>query len=409
MSTHPTFALDNLLAPEVIADPHPLYAELRERHPAHWNAQLQLWVITRYEDVGALLQDPRVVGGWSEERADMQRGEPDDLAGLRSLNAFRKTTVIAQEGAEHARMRRLLQLAFTPRLVELMRATIQHETDRLLDQVLARGSFEAVADLAAPLPRRIIFALCGVPEPMHEPILGGVNALTTSLGIHNPPPGFMARLAADLRAGQEQIRALIAQRRAGPRDDLLGALLLAEEHGDVLSEQELVALVYGLLIGGIETTIRMIGNSLLTLLQHPAGLAQLRANPGLIGTAVEELLRFEPPVRQVMRLAAADLELHGQRIPRGQILLLSLAAANRDPRRFADPNRLDLARQPNRHLSFGYGPHFCVGAALARLEIQIAISTVLRRLPQLRLTGEPPRWEHDFIVRGLQALPLLFD
>jgi len=403
--THPASALDQLFSPEVLANPHPLYAELREQHPVYWNSMFQFWVVTRYKDVASLLQDPRL--GWSQGNSDMQNYSPDDIAGRSYLESFRTSTVVAKDGADHARLRQLIHTAFTSRIVEQMRATIQRETDRLLDTVLAKGSFEVLADLAMVLPRRIIFALCGVPDHAYKQIVRGADALVLSMSAQSPQPGSFATWADDLRAGEALLRDLIAERRTAPRDDLLGALLRAEENGDLLSEQELVNFVYALLLAGFETTAHLIANGLLTLLRHPDQLERLRGNPALIGNAVQELLRFEPAIMNVMRLTREPLSLHGQTIPTGQVVLLSLATANRDPRQFPAPDRLDITREPNRHLSFGYGPHYCIGAALARLECQIAIGSVLERMPGLRLAGEPLHWLPNFLVRGLHALPLL--
>lgn len=405
MLTRPASVLDHLLAPETIANPHSFYGELREQHPVYWNAQFQLWVVTRYDDVSTLLQDPRL--HWSQGNPDMQDTGPADLAGRHYLESFRANTIIAKDGAEHTRLRRLIHAAFTPRIVEQMRATIQRETDRLIDAVLTKGSFEVLADLAAVLPRQTIFALCGVPDHAWRQIVRGADALVFSLSEQRPPPGRFAAWADDLRVGEAYLREFIAGRRAAPQDDLLGALLLAEENGSLLNEQELVNFVYALLLAGFETTAHLIANGLLTLLRHPEQLECLRSDPALIGSAVQELLRFEPAVMNVMRLTREPLSLHGQTIPPGQVVLLSLATANRDPRQFPAPERLDITREPNRHLSFGYGPHYCIGAALARLECQIAIGSVLERMPGLRLTGEPLRWLPNFLVRGLHSLPLL--
>ena len=404
MLTHPASTLDHLFTPEVLANPHPLYAELREQHPVYWNGTFQFWVVTRYKDVSALLQDPRL--GWSHGNADMRNYAPDDIAGYNYLESFRTSTVVAKDGADHARLRRLIHTAFTPRLVEQMRATVQRETDLLIDAVLAKGSFEVLADLALVLPRRIIFALCGVPDHAYKQIVRGADALVSSMSSQSPQPGSFAAWASDLRAGEALLHDLIAERRAAPQDDLLGALLKAEENGDLLSEQELVNFVYALLLAGFETTAHMISNGLVTLLRHPDQLERLRDNPVLIASAVQELLRFEPAIMNVMRITREPLRLYDQTIPPGQVVLLSLATANRDPRQFEAPDRLDITREPNRHLSFGYGPHYCIGAALARLECQIAIGSVLERMPGLRLTDQPLRWLPNFLVRGLHSLPL---
>ena len=308
---------------------------------------------------------------------------------------------------DHTRLRGLVHKAFTPRRVEQMRSQIQAITDGLLDRVQAAGRADLIAELAYPLPVTVIAAMLGVPAEDHAQFHAWSDALAHSLDLTEDPEVYTraSRAAVALTA---YLRTIIEQRRRQPQDDLLSALILAEEGGGRLSEDELYATVTLLLVAGHETTVNLIGNGVLALLRHPDQLRRLRDEPGLIRTAVEELLRYDSPVQATSRVARADLEIGGHTIRAGQQVSFLLGAANHDPARFADPTRLDLSRDPNPHLAFGSGIHYCLGAPLARLEGQIAINTLVQRLPGLALAPERPEHRDNYVLRGLRRLRVTF-
>jgi cytochrome P450 len=282
--------------------------------------------------------------------------------------------------------------------------------DGLLDRVEGAGAMDVIEDLAYPLPVTVICEMLGVPTADQDVFKGWSNDIARSLdaailpaGSDVLPRGREARLAI-----AEYFRSLIATRRKDPKPDLLSALIAAEEEGNKLSEGELVSTCILLLVAGHETTVNLIGNGLLALLQHPDQLLALRDDPALIQTGVEELLRFDGPVQRTGRMTMADVEIGGKHIPKGSVVVSVIGAANRDPAHFADPDRLDVARQENRHIAFGFGIHFCLGAPLARIEGQVAIGTLLRRMPALKLVSDTPEWRESSVLRGLKTLPVTF-
>jgi cytochrome P450 len=315
---------------------------------------------------------------------------------------------------DHTRLRGLVNKAFTPRVVENMRTLVQTLVDQMLDAVQQQGHMDVMADLANPLPATVIAELLGVPGADHQQFKEWSDDVAVALsGIDSG--ATKEELQALYITAQNSVlelssyfRERVIELRRQPQEHLLSALVQAEEQGDRLTEDELFANCVLLMIAGHETTTNLIGNGLLALLQHPAQLEELRLNPDLIASAVEELVRYESPVQKMGRIALADIQIGGKEIQKGQLVVFSFAAANRDPEVFASPNELELARKPNRHLSFGHGLHYCVGAALARLEGQITINTVLRRLPKLRLAGENLEWHRNFTLRGLKSLPVAF-
>jgi cytochrome P450 len=304
-------------------------------------------------------------------------------------------------------LRGLVNVAFTPRLVERMRGRIQTIADDLLCPILRSGRIELIGQFALPLPLTVIADMLGVPgkdrHAFHRWSKAIVSAGHSTWGLLTAVPSALLFL--------RYIRSFIRLRRAKPQNDLVSSLIQAEESGDRLSEDELVAMVLLLLVAGHETTVNLIGNGMLALLEHPDQLEKLRNDPGLIKPAVEELLRFTCPVETATeRYAREDVWIAGVTIPRGAMVYVVIASANRDDRQFANADALDIAREPNKHLSFGLGAHFCLGAMLARLEGQLAIGTLLRGLPDLRLSVAPKmlRWRRGLLLRGLESLPLAF-
>jgi cytochrome P450 len=393
--------LFNPMDPEFVADPYPMYHRLRAEDPVH-HSPLGFWVLTRYPDVLAMLRDPRLIKEPIAAFVAARFGVavPPGL-GLSMLD---------RDPPDHTRLRGLVSKAFTPRALERLRPEIQQIVDGLLDEVRGRGSMDLIEEFAYPLPVRVICEMLGVPVKDHERFKAwGLDIARGLDAIMLPPDSPVGqRSVSGRRALAEYFRELIAERRAAPRDDMLSALIAAEEAGDTLSEEELLATCILLLVAGHETTVNLIGNGTLALLRHPAELRKLRDNPGLIGSAVEELLRFDGPVQRTARIPSEDITIGGQTIGKGEMVMPFLGAADRDPTQFPDPDRLDITRSDNRHIAFGMGIHFCLGAPLARMEGQIAINTLLARLPRLTLATDQPQFRQSLTLRGLEALPVSF-
>jgi hypothetical protein len=308
----------------------------------------------------------------------------------------------------HTRLRGLMNKAFTPRAVERVRPRIQEIVDELIDRVCHLGRMDVIRDVASPLPVTVIAEMLGVPKEDRERLKTWSDELALFIGSALATPDKYERAGHSIMELSEYFRSLIAARRAHAHDDMLSALIAAEERDAVLSEDELVATCVLLLFAGHETTTNLIGNGLLGLLRDPDQLEVLRAEPSLAPLAVEELLRYDGPTPAMVRVAAEDMKIGDKRIKRGDRIFAIINAANRDPAQFADPDRLDLRREPNRHIAFGFGIHFCIGAPLARLEGQIAFATLLRRLSDLELLTTAPEWLDSVVFRGVKSLPVSF-
>jgi unspecific monooxygenase len=317
--------------------------------------------------------------------------------------------MLDRDPPDHTRLRGLVSKAFTPRVVEGLRPRVQQIVDGLLDQNAARGSMELIEDFAYPLPVTVICEMLGVPVEDHETFKGWSREMARSLDPEEfLPQDVVERRQRAIESFSEYFSRLIEERRARPRDDLLSALIAAEEAGDKLTGPELLAICILLLVAGHETTVNLIGNGTLALLRHPEQLQKLRDDPSLARSAVEEFLRYDPPVQFTGRVALADMEIGGHVLSKGQQAMLLLASANRDPEVFAEPDRLDITRRENRHLSFGHGIHFCLGAPLARVEGEIAFSGLVRRFEGLHLLTEAPEYKENIVLRGLASLPVGF-
>jgi pimeloyl-[acyl-carrier protein] synthase len=396
-------SLYRLLDPEVLADPYPLYHRLRREDPVHWDPFLHAWIVTRYADVVTVLHR------FSAQRTPT----PEQLAamGLEQLTPIAAVMVrqmLFLDAPAHTRIRGLASQAFTPRRVEQLRAHIQEITDALLDPLVERGRLDVIADFAEPLPAIVTAEMLGVPTTDARLLKAWSADFAEMLGNFQHNPDHVAAVIRSTESMIEYFRDAIATQRRQPREGLIQALLAAEVDGDRFTEDEVIANVIVTMVGGQETTTNLIGNGVLSLLRHPGELARLRRDPALVGSAVEELLRYESPSQHTARLAPDDVMLAGRAIRRRQAVIAVMAAGNRDPERFADPDRLDLARPDNRHLAFGWAAHFCFGAPLARIEGQIAFATLLRRLPDLRLEPGPLVWRRNLGLRGLTALPVAF-
>jgi cytochrome P450 len=395
----------NVASPEFKANPFPFYARLRAEEPVHrMNLPTKevAWLITRYDDVAMVLRDECFVKDVSNALTSEQVAEQ---RWFRKVFKSLKRNMLNLDPPDHPRLRALVHKAFTPRLIEQIRERVQRLTDALLDSVQGRGRIDLIRDYALPLPATIIAEILGVPtEDRHKFHLWSnavISAGSSTWGLLNAIPKAYALI--------RYIRKIIKKRRDAPRDDLVSALVRVEESGDRLSEDELLAMVFLLLVAGHETTVNLIGNGTLALLEHPDQMDRLRNEPALIKPALEELLRYTSPVEWATeRYAREDVTLRGVTIPRGEMVFAVLASANRDERQFPNPDTLDITRDPNRHVSFGHEAHSCLGAPLARMEGQITISTLLRRLPDLRLAVAPDRlrWRRGLLLRGLESLPI---
>jgi cytochrome P450 len=384
----------------MLADPYPYYARLRSMAPVYWVDQVGGWVLTRYADVTAVLRSP----GASSDRASKtpQQAGP----AFQALNEIRAHSMLNTDPPRHTRLRSLVNKAFTPKTVEELAPFIRTFVHKALDGAVARGRMDVMADLAFPLPATVIAEMLGVPPEDRDRFKQWSDDTTAAVGNlpSNLSPEVLRRSVEGVRALQAYFRDIIARRRAEPRDDLISGLIKAQEEGDRLSDQELLANCVLLLNAGHETTTNLIGNGTYALLRHPDQLQRLRDDPSLIPTAVEELLRYDSPVQFTNRILTADMELGGKTLRAGQMVLLLLAAANRDPEQFPDPDRLDVGRVNNKHVAFGLGPHFCLGAPLARLEGRLVIEALLGRAPHLHLDGPQPRYRQNFNLRGLESL-----
>jgi len=381
--------------PSVARDPYPYYRLMRERDPVHWNGDIRTWFLTRHADVSRLLVDDR----FSADRTRSERyvpPPPERARGARSM--------LVVDPPDHTRLRNLVNKAFTPRMVEQLRPRIEAISADLLDRMAGEDHTDLVARFAYPLPVIVIAEMLGVPARdrlrFQEWSAALIRGLDPRVDEETQERVFDARDALSA-----YLDSVVSERRREPAADLITALIAAEEEGDALSHGELVAMCNLLLVAGHETTVSLVAGGTVALLEHPDQLDRLRREPALARTAVEELLRFVPPVQWTGRVAAAELRIGDRRVMPGQSVVGILAAANRDPDVFPDPDRLDLGREPNPHVAFGRGIHFCLGAPLARLEARIALPMLFDRFPALRVAGEPePR--PTLNLRGLASLPV---
>lgn len=387
----PTF---DYLSQDFLRDPYRHYRELRERAPVHFNEGRGSWVLTRYGDMAPVLRDHE---RFSAERAGPAQYSTDEMP----------RSMLGSDPPHHTRLRTLVNKAFTARTVERLRQRIQDLVDGFIDDVADDGEMDVISQFAYPLPITVIAEMLGVPAGDRDFFKEASSKIAVALG-----PITDQQVALRALAGRNALvgyfNDLIPKRKGDPRDDLISALLASEEAGDFLSHGELLAMLLLLLVAGHETTVNLIGNGLLALLRHPDQFERLRDDPTVERSAVEELLRYDSPVQFTGRLAVADVEIDGHHIKAGSGIQTIVASANRDPAVFNDPDTLDLGRDPCPHLSFSAGIHFCLGAQLARLEGQIALSTIVRRLSKLKLASEDLVWRPAPILRGLETLPVTF-
>jgi len=400
---------DDLVLPEWRSDPYPLYAELRARAPIHRAERMNAWLLTRYVDVAAALRDPRLSSRRSTTPfAGISQALDEEVAPFKqSLELW----ALFRDPPDHTRLRALLNRGFAPGIIDTLRPQIQGVVEELLQTPTERQALEVVGELAYPLPAIVIAEMIGVPRADRDKFKHWSDDLASLLVPGLKVPQQIEDGLKSWREMEQYLGELIAVRRAegksaAPRKDVLGALLSAEEKGSPLSEAEVRATVGLLLFGGHETTTNLITNGVLLLLRHPQALSELRRDPALLATAIEEMLRYESPVQMVSRLADEDLVLADQPVRKGDRIILLLASANRDPAQFPEPDRFHIHRRENRHLAFGLGIHFCIGAALARVEAQLAFRLLFDRFSSMRLADEPIVWRDNLSFRCPQRLQI---
>lgn len=402
----------DLDSPEFLANPYPVFDQLRSSDPIFWSEENSYWILTRYADIASLIQNAHLSSNRIGAHAGRMSQEAREY--FRPFFTAVSSWMLMIDPPDHTRLRGLVEPAFTPRVVENMRGLVQDLVNNMLAAVKDQGRMDVMTDLANPLPAIVIAELLGVPRTDQRQFkewsddialaLSGIDTAATKdelFALYDLAQKSFLALSA-------YFRERVVELRRHPRENLLSALAQAEEQGDRLTEDELFANCVLLMIAGHETTTNLIGNGILALLQNPGQREALTSNPELIVSAVEELLRYDSPVQKMGRIALADIHIAGKQIKKGQFVCFSFAAGNRDPEQFESPEQLDITRNPNRHLAFGHGLHYCVGAALARLEGQIVVNSVLRCLPKLKLANENLEWYRNFTLRGLKSLPVIF-
>jgi cytochrome P450 len=389
-----------------VQDPFPLYAWLRDHDPVHRSEPLNAWVVTRYEDVVRVFDRPETFS--SDRFRKIDERYASRRPAVRAVADVLGHWLVFRDPPDHDRLRGLLQSSFTPKQLESSRQRVQTTVDTLLDRVVARGTMDFIRELAFPLPATVIAGLMGVPETDLEPIKTWSDRLAAYLGGAVDERDNFVEASAGVGALVDYFHALLRERERCPQDDLTSLMLRAEHEGERLTHDEVVANCVLLLFAGHETTTNLLGNGLFHLLRHPAQAAILQAQPAHLHGAVEELLRYDGPVPATVKIATEDIPWHGRTIWRGDMVIPCMASANRDPRQFPEPDTLDVRREPERHLAFAAGMHFCLGAWLARLEARVVFGTLFRRLPHLALAPAEPRWKPMLFLRGLESLPLVW-
>jgi len=397
-----------LFTDEILQDPYPAYARLHEEGPLHYldvDGKWALWSIVGHAECSSAAKDPRL----SAKRAQQMilslplssQGEFSELARMFGL------WLIFMDPPEHTRLRKLLNKGFSPAAIEGLRPQVEAIVDQMLKPLQRGSEVELMHEFANPLPVRIILEMLGIPQELRDTFVGWSQAIAVFRGSPDRTVEHARAAQAALIALTEFFRNAVAERRRHKGNDLISLLIDIEEEGEVLTEEELYAQCIALLFAGHETTRNLIGNGMYTLLRHPQETEELRENPEIIRSAVEEILRYESPVQFTARVLKEDVEICGQQIRKGWSVLCMLGAANRDPKRFREPDQLDLKRLNNQHLAFSAGPHACIGGQLARLEGQIALLNLVKRFPEMKLAGPQPEWAPTFGLRGLKSLSVI--
>ena len=403
-----TYVFD-LGKPATNANPFPEFARLRAEDPVHWSPAMKAWIITRHADVKQVALNNRQIS--ADRLTPFFKTNPEYLRGsIDSLVRYLNHWMVFRDPPDHTRLRRLFNKAFTPTSVSNLRPSIESIVAHLIDGMEARArrgeTVDYIADFAYPLPASVIMDLLGVPRADLERVKVWSDDIALFIGTAQVAGNKYLRAESGAKAMSDYFRSLVEARTAEPHDDMISHLVLARDDRDALTTDEIIGTCILLLFAGHETTTNLIGNGFLYSMRHRDQWERLVADPSLAGSAVEEYLRYDGPSGALARVAAADLEMGGKTIREGQRLFAFMNSANRDPEAFADPDRFDISREPNVHLTFGHGIHFCLGAPLARLEAQIAATRLAERLPDVRLSGGDPEWHDSLILRGVKRLPV---
>jgi len=391
--------------PGFLANPFPLYQRMRDEEPAHWSPRLKAWVLTRYEDVKRVCLD---TGGMSSDRLRpfFATLPPPEAVRVAELARYLTLWMVFRDPPEHTRLRRLAAKVFNVRSVNALRPDVEGLTSWLLDSLAGKTEFDFIADFAGPLPALVIIDMLGAPREELARLKRLSDEMALFIGSARDAREKYQRAAAATREMAGVFRELVSARRAAPQRDLLTELVQLDDAGDRLSEDELVATCILLLFAGHETTTHHLANGLRALLRFPQEMEKLRADPSLAPAAVEELLRYDGPIGAQVRIVQEAQSVHGKTLNPGDRVFVLMNAANRDPRAYPDPDRLDLERDGVPHLTFGFGAHICLGFPLARLEGQVALPAVLARWRRIELAGAEPEWLDSMVLRGMKTLPL---
>lgn len=403
-------ALDrHLLSPDFYANPYPIYHRLRDADPVHWSDAWNSWVLTRYDDVTATLRDFSRFSNVGRIDLFLEQLPAEGRGKMRPLKGHFSRAITHLDPPDHTRIRKLLKTVLSTRLVQSMRPRIEALVSQLISEVRGAGRMDVIREFAYPLPAIVLGEMLGIPPEDRDQYKKWSDDIGVGLvGTGRAALDNVERARQSLFELTDYLRPLVAQRRQQPRNDLISNLIAIEVRGDRLSENELFSTCITLILAGHGTTTNLIGNGLLALLRHPDQLEILRNDPTLIEMAVEELLRYDSPLQRIWRMATEGVEIGGNQIRKGQIVLPTMGAANRDPAEFSEPDRLNIRRPDNPHVALGTGIHLCVGGPLARLQGAIAINALLQRLPSLQLKTEALEWEANLFHRGLKSLPVVF-
>src|SRR5215472_897956 len=402
VTDHRSLSLYRLYNPAVLADPYPLYAQLRCQDPVHWDPFLHAWVVTRYPDVVTVLQS------FSAKCAPApQRMESMGLSSLDRIGQIMVRQHLFMDPPDHTRLRAVCSQAFTPHRVERLRARVQEIVNALLEPHLPLGRIELMRDLANPLPAIVSAGILGLPPSDHEQLKAWSADFAEVLGNFQHNPDHSLRMSRSLDETTAYFREAIRQERNRPAgDSMISVLVNAEINGQRLTDEVIIANCILLMVGAQETTPNLIGNGMLTLLRNRREFKKLRSDPSLLPSAIEEMLRFEAPSQHTTRIPQQNVALGDKKISGGQSVIAVMGAANRDPERFPDPDRFEIARKDNKHLAFGAGAHYCFGAPLGRMEASIAFSTLIERISDFSLATDRLAWRENTGLRGLVELPL---
>lgn len=396
----------DLYTPDALRNPHPILAQMRQDAPLVKLNRMEMtsipWLLTRYDDCVKLTKDERFTKDMLRQPG-AKSNDPNDM--MMQAAASINRHMLTVDPPDHTRLRNLVHRAFTPRMIREMGGRVQQIADNLIDEMQGKSQIDLIADYTFPLPITVIAELLGIPASDREKFRGWTQTIIVD-GTRGVNGDGIAAAALEFIMYFHQ---LFDERRAAPQDDLISGLLQVEEAGDKLDSQELISMVFLLLAAGHETTVNLLANGTLDLLRHPDQLKLLRENPTLMDSAIEEMLRYNGPVgATTMRWALEDVEMYGQVIPAGDMVLASLLGADRDPNVFENPDIFDITRDPNPHIAFGHGIHYCLGAPLARLEGKVAFNALLTRLPNLSLAIEPEKleWNETILLHSMKSLPV---